>query len=278
MLVVLYFQRILSCAKGTLNLDNLQTMYDISVWMYTKEVNMKKSNTISHPEAHKSGNISKLNWLRASVLGANDGIVSIAGLVLGVAGATSSQTVILAAGVAGIVAGAISMAAGEYVSVSSSRDTEKALLEKERYEVENYKENELEELTHLYKNKGLSYKTATIVAKELTKYDAFAAHVDIELGIDPNNLTNPVQAAVASALAFLAGAIIPVVAIILPPEAWRIPIAFISVIIALVITGALSAKVGDANIPKAVIRVVTGGIVAMVVTYGIGKLVGVSGL
>lgn len=240
--------------------------------------NRTSKYSISYPEAHTSSNLSKLNWLRASVLGANDGIVSIAGLVLGVAGATSSQTVILAAGVAGIVAGAISMAAGEYVSVSSSRDTEKALLEKERYELEHYKEKELEELTFLYKKRGLSSKTAAIVAKELTEHDAFAAHVDIELRIDPDNLTNPMHAAIASAVAFFAGAIIPLIAILLPPEVWRIPMAFISVIVALIITGALSAKAGDANITKAIIRVVTGGAIAMIVTYGIGRLVGVSGL
>lgn len=211
----------------------------------------------NHPEAHTVNSTAKLNWLRASVLGANDGIVSIAGLVLGVAGATNQIGIIFAAGIAGILAGAISMAAGEYVSVSSSRDTEKALLEKESNELKNYPEAELEELIMLYERKGLSKKTAATVAKELTAKDAFAAHVDIELGIDPENLTSPWHAAIASALAFTIGAIIPIVAIIVPSAQFRIPIAFISVIIALGITGTLSA---------------------MIVTYSIGRLFGISGI
>src|SRR5256885_7127081 len=133
-----------------------------------------------HAEPYSSSHVSKLNWLRASVLGANDGIVSIAGLVLGVAGATSSITVILTAGLAGVIAGAISMAAGEYVSVSSSRDTEKALLAKERHELEQFPEEELNELALIYEKKGLSKKTAIIVAQELTEHDAIAAHYDAE--------------------------------------------------------------------------------------------------
>lgn len=229
-------------------------------------------------EPHSPNHISKLNWLRASVLGANDGIVSIAGLVLGVAGATTSQGLILTAGVAGIIAGAISMAAGEYVSVSSSRDTERALLRKERYELKNHPEEELEELISIYHSKGLSKKTARIVAVELTKRDAFAAHVDAELGIDPHNLTNPWHAAFASAFSFLAGAIIPLVAILLPPEQLRIPFAFVSVIFSLILVGVLSAKVGGAQIKTAVIRVVFGGAIAMIVTYGIGRLFGVAGI
>lgn len=232
----------------------------------------------SHPEPHGTNQTSKLNWLRASVLGANDGIVSIAGLVLGVAGATSSQGVILTAGMAGIIAGAISMAAGEYVSVSSSRDTERALLEKERYELRHYPDLELEELISLYEKKGLTKKTAILVAKELTEHDAFAAHVDIELGIDPSNLTNPWHAALASAASFLVGAAIPLIAILLPPEGIRIPVAFVSVLIALLITGMLSARAGGANMLRATIRVVTGGVLAMGVTYSIGRIFGVSGI
>lgn len=233
---------------------------------------------ITHPESHTSNHLSRLNWMRAAVLGANDGIVSIAGLVLGVAGATSSSTIILAAGIAGIIAGALSMAAGEYVSVSSSRDTEKALLEKERFELKNFPKEELEELAHIYMKKGLTSSTAHKVAKELTERDAFAAHVDAELGIDPNNLINPWHAAFASALSFFSGAFIPLFAILLPPEAFRVPIAFISVLVALIITGVLSAKVGGANVVKAVVRVVIGGVLAMIVTYGIGRLFGVVGI
>jgi VIT1/CCC1 family predicted Fe2+/Mn2+ transporter len=220
----------------------------------------------------------KLNWLRASVLGANDGIVSIAGLVLGVAGATNSATAILMAGVAGIVAGAISMAAGEYVSVSSSRDTEKAILEKERYELENFPERELKQLIAIYREKGLTEKTSELVAQELSKKDVFAAHAHMELNIDPNNLTNPWHAALASSGAFLLGALIPLFAIVIPSSSMKVPVAFISVIIALAITGILSAKAGGANVMKATIRVVAGGALAMVVTYAIGKLFAVSGL
>jgi vacuolar iron transporter family protein len=238
----------------------------------------KESNKSSHPEPHGVSHVSKLNWLRAAVLGANDGIVSIAGLVLGVAGATSSIGVILAAGTAGIIAGAISMAAGEYVSVSSSRDTEKALLEKERRELKEYPKEELEELACIYEQKGLSKKTARIVADELTAKDPIAAHFDAELGIDPNDLTNPWHAASASAASFFVGAIIPLVAILLPPASLKIPVAFVSVILALIVTGVLSATVGGANPVRATVRVVLGGAIAMIVTYAIGTFFKVSGI
>lgn len=239
----------------------------------------EKPRDLEHPEEHISQNVGpKLNWLRAGVLGANDGIVSIAGLVVGVAGATNNTQIIITAGIAGILAGAISMAAGEYVSVSSSRDTERTLLEKERYELKKYPQAELEELRIIYERKGLSKRTAEAVAKELTKHDAFAAHVDAELNIDPENLTNPWHAAIASAISFLIGALIPLVAILFPPQDIRIPVAFISVLVALAITGTLSAMVSGASITKATIRVVLGGTVAMAVTYGIGRLFNVSGI
>lgn len=229
-------------------------------------------------ELHISRHESKLNWLRASVLGANDGIVSIAGLVLGVAGATNSSAIIFTAGVAGIIAGAISMAVGEYVSVSSSRDTEKVLLKKERYELEHHPEEELKELASIYEHKGLSGKTAKLVAEELTAKDPIAAHFDAELRIDPENLINPWHAAFASALSFLLGAVIPLVAITVPPLSVRVPFAFFSVIVALVLTGTLSAMVGGANVKRAIIRVVSGGVLAMAATYLVGRLFGVSGL
>ena len=225
-----------------------------------------------------NNSIHKLNWLRASVLGANDGIVSIAGLVMGVAGATDSIGAILTAGLAGIVAGAISMAAGEYVSVSSSRDTEKALLAKEHLELKNNPEEELKELALIYKQKGLSDKTAMQAAIELSENDAFAAHAHAELNIDPNNLTNPWHAAIASAGAFLLGALVPVIAILIPPSSLRLPVAFVSVLIALAITGFLSARAGGANAKRAIFRVVAGGAIAMVVTYGIGKIFAISGI
>jgi len=225
-----------------------------------------------------SSTVHKLNWMRASVLGANDGIVSIAGLVLGVAGATSEASVIFLTGIAGIVAGAISMAAGEYVSVSSSRDTEKAMIIKEKYELKHNPKAELEELVQIYISKGISEKTARQAAKESTDTDALAAHAHMELNIDPNNLTNPWHASIASALAFLAGAMIPLIAITLPPSEIKIPVAFISVVIALAITGTLSAYAGGASKRKATTRVVLGGVLAMIVTYGIGKLFSISGI
>jgi VIT1/CCC1 family predicted Fe2+/Mn2+ transporter len=232
----------------------------------------------SKDDSHELNHAAKLNWLRAAVLGANDGIVSLAGLVVGVAGATTSSAVILAAGIAGIIAGAISMAAGEYISVSSSRDTEKALLERERYELKHHPEEELEELACIYEKKGLSKATAMTVAKELSAKDAAAAHFDAELGIDPNNLTSPWHAAFASAASFLIGAFIPLVAILLPPESMRVPVTFISVLFALLLTGVLSAKVSGANVWKATLRVVIGGAFAMIVTYSIGRLFGIKGL
>jgi vacuolar iron transporter family protein len=208
-----------------------------------------------HIELHGNMTNEKLNWLRASVLGANDGIVSTASIVVGVAGASNSTGYILTAGVAGLVAGALSMAVGEYVSVSAQRDTERALLAKERQELIDFPEEELEELTVIYQKKGLTRDTAHKVAEELTLHDAFAAHVEAELGINPNSLTNPWHAAYASALAFFSGAIIPIVAISLPPSSMRIPITFASVIVALIITGMLSANAGGANKRKATIRV-----------------------
>ena len=231
-----------------------------------------------HPEQHLSSSGSQLNWLRAAVLGANDGIVSVASIVVGVAGASNVSSFIFTAGVAGLVAGALSMAMGEYVSVSTQRDTEKALLEKERYELEHYPEAELAELATLYKAKGLSDATAQTVAQELTHHDAFAAHVDAELGIDPDDLTDPWHAALASALSFFVGAIIPLVVILVLPQNVRIFGTFTAVVVALAITGSLSAHVGGANKTRATLRVVVGGMLAMLVTFGIGKMVGVVGL
>jgi vacuolar iron transporter family protein len=231
-----------------------------------------------HHEPHTEKTASKLNWLRASVLGANDGIVSVAGIVVGVAGANNNSHIIFTAGIAGLVAGAISMAAGEYVSVSSSRDTEKSLLEKEKYELKHYPEEELEELAHIYEDKGLSQKTARLVAEELTKKDPYAAHVDAELNIDPDDLTNPWHAAFASAASFLAGAIIPLLAVLIFPQPIKITMTFISVLVALVITGTISGKISSANVLKATTRVVIGGALAMIVTFGVGRLFNISGI
>jgi VIT1/CCC1 family predicted Fe2+/Mn2+ transporter len=215
-----------------------------------------------------------LNWLRAGVLGANDGIVSTAGIVVGVAAATTARPVIFTAGLAGLVAGAVSMALGEYVSVSAQRDTQRALMQKEREELAEMPEAELEELAGLYEAKGLSARTARRVAVELTEHDAFAAHVDVELGIDPTDLSNPWQAGVSSAAAFTLGAIIPLAAILLPAVGTRVPVAFFAVLMALALTGTVSAILGGARKSRAVLRVVLGGALAMLVTYGVGQLVG----
>jgi VIT1/CCC1 family predicted Fe2+/Mn2+ transporter len=229
---------------------------------------------LNHNEPHKEGGAtaSKLNWLRAAVLGANDGIVSVASIIIGVASASNNLRFIFTAGVAGLVAGGMSMALGEYVSVSTQRDTEKAFLEKERLELLENPEGELAELALLYKAKGLTEETAQLVAKELTLHDAFSAHVDIELGIDPNNLTNPWRAALASATAFFFGGIIPLIIAMVLPESIRILVTFIGVLGALVLTGTLSAKIGGSNYLKAIIRVIGGGVLAMAITFGIGKL------
>ncbi len=230
-----------------------------------------------HHESHERPG-PKLNWLRAAVLGANDGIVSVAGIIFGVAGASDSLGFIITAGVAGLAAGSLSMAVGEYVSVSTQRDTEEALLEKERRELATVPEEELAELARIYERKGLTKETAHKVAEELTHHDAFAAHAEAELHIDPSNLTNPWHAAFASAGAFLSGAVIPLIAIAFAPTELRIPVTFVAVLIALAVTGSLSAQVGGAKKLPATLRVLAGGVAAMAITYGIGKLFGVIGI
>ena len=235
----------------------------------------RTDQTTDHRDLEHDGSVgARLNWLRAGVLGANDGIVSVAGIVVGVAGATSNRGAILTAGVAGLVAGALSMAAGEYVSVSTQRDTEQALLAKEARELVEMPEEELEELVQIYRGKGLSDRLAREVAVALTEHDAFGAHVDAELGIDPDNLTNPWHAALASAVAFTFGAVLPLLAVVLPGNSWRVPVTFVAVVLALVATGLLSASAGDASRRRAVWRNVVGGTLAMAVTYGVGQLVG----
>lgn len=229
-------------------------------------------------DAGQGRDAARLNWLRAGVLGANDGIISTAGLVVGVAGATTAIGPILVAGIAGLTAGAVSMAIGEYVSVSSQRDAERALIEQERREVETDPEGELAELVGIYESKGLSPRTARQVALELTAHDPLAAHLDAELGLDPDALTNPVHAAVSSGVAFTAGALLPLLAVSMAPASTRIAVTFVAVLVALAVTGGISARLGRARRLRAVVRVVVGGAVAMVVTYAIGRLLGVSGL
>jgi VIT1/CCC1 family predicted Fe2+/Mn2+ transporter len=236
-----------------------------------------KSSQGHADEPHAGGLAARLNWLRAGVLGANDGIVSTAGLVVGVAAATTARSPIITAGVAGIAAGAVAMALGEYVSVSSQRDTERALLAKERAELDQEPARELIELAGIYQAQGLTPETAEQVARELTAHDAYAAHAHAELGIDPGELTNPWHAAGASALSFTVGALLPVLAILLPAGV-RIPVTFVVVLLALAVTGTISARIGGAPANRAVGRVVLGGALAMLVTFGIGQLVGAVGI
>lgn len=230
--------------------------------------------TTHEDEPHAGGIGQKLNWLRAGVLGANDGIVSVAALVVGVAGATAAVGPIFTAGIAGLVGGAISMALGEYVSVSSQRDTERALIAKETRELREMPEQELDELTQLYRDRGLSDTTARQVAVELTAHDALAAHLEVELHIDQHELVNPWQAAISSAASFTLGALLPLLAILLPPPEWRIPVTFAAVLIALALTGWVSAQLGGAGRGRASLRLVIGGALALGVTWLIGTLLG----
>jgi VIT1/CCC1 family predicted Fe2+/Mn2+ transporter len=225
-------------------------------------------------EPHTDGSAGSLNRLRAAVLGANDGIVSVAGIVLGVAGAGTARAPIFTAGLAGLVAGAVSMGLGEYVSVSSQRDSENAQLVKEELELAESPEEELEELIAIYEAKGLSRRTATLVASELTANDPLAAHVDAELNLDPHDLANPLSAATASAISFVLGALLPLLAILLPPASVRVPITFAAVLLALAAAGATSARIGGGTVGHAVLRVVVGGGLGLALTYGVGNLFG----
>ena len=225
-------------------------------------------------EPHNQSFAHRLNWLRAAVLGANDGIVSTAGLVMGVAGATSSRSTILIAGTAGLVAGALSMGAGEYVSVSTQRDSEQALLDKERRELAEEPEEELAELAGIYVGKGLSERLALEVAQELTAHDALGAHAEAELGIDPDELTNPWHAAWASMLAFTIGALLPLLTIAFSPSPARVLVTMSTVVVALALTGWVSARLGYGPAGRAVVRNMAGGLFAMLATYAVGSLVG----
>ena len=217
----------------------------------------------------------RTNKLRAGVLGANDGIVSVAGLVLGVAATTIERAPILTAGVAGLVAGAMSMAVGEYVSVSTQRDTETALLAKERHELATDPEGEMAELAELYVRRGLTPDLAKQVAEQLHAGPrTLEAHAEVELGISMHNVVSPWSAAISSFLAFSLGALLPLIAILVPPPAWRSGVTFVAMVLALALTGSVSARLGGADRKRAVIRVVVGGALAMAITYGIGRLVG----
>lgn len=218
----------------------------------------------------------RLNWLRAGVLGANDGIVSVAGVAVGVAGATSDRTQIMTAGVAALVAGALSMAGGEYVSVSTQRDTEEAAIAKETEELRTMPEAELEELAHHYEERGISSETARKFAEELMEIDALRAHTEMEFNITPGALTSPWHAAFASFAAFAVGAVIPLAAIALLPASVRIWASVASVIVALFFTGYISAHLGGAPKRPAIMRNVIVGMLTMGVAYAVGRLFGVA--
>lgn len=228
-------------------------------------------------EAHLNSSMGqKLNWLRAGVLGANDGIVSVAGVVVGVAAATPQNlSAIATAGIAALVAGAFSMAGGEYVSVSTQRDTEKAMIDKEITELREQPAEELEELAGFYRQRGLSADLADQVARELTAHDALAAHAEVELGIDPKELTSPMGAAFSSFIAFTIGAAIPLLMIFLP---FGVPAAntAVAVVLGLLLTGWISAALGGAPRLPAIVRNVLMGSATMAATYLIGLLFGVA--
>lgn len=225
-------------------------------------------------EARLSG---RLNWLRAGVLGANDGIVSVAALVVGVAAATpENDAAILTAGIAALAAGALSMGVGEFVSVSSQRDAEKAQLERERRWHDERPEWELEQLTRLNMETGMSEPTAHAAAREQTAKDPLAIHALMHLGIDPDELVSPVQAGIASLVSFLVGGIVPVLLIVLVSPAWQVPATALAVVAMLALTGTLSAMLARSPYPRAIARNVLGGSLALAITYGIGHAVGIA--
>jgi VIT1/CCC1 family predicted Fe2+/Mn2+ transporter len=244
------------------------------VEMETNDPSQAGDEVTHTAEPHSDRLSQRLNWLRAAVLGANDGTISVAGVVVGVAGASTLRGPIFTAGLAALVAGSVSMALGEFVSVSIQRDSESAQLTMERRELQHMPDAELAELTAIYRRRGLSHQTAAQVAQELTAHDALTAHARAELNIDPGALSNPWQAAAASAASFIVGALLPFTAILVPPASWRVPVTFGAVLAALAITGAFSAGIGRARKGRAVLRVVLGGAAGLALTYGIGHLFG----
>lgn len=228
---------------------------------------------LSHTEIHM---VHRIGWLRAAVLGANDGIVSTASLIVGVAAAGSGRGAVLVAGLAGLVAGAMSMAAGEYVSVSSQADTEKADIERETRELREKPEAELDELTHIYRERGLDEALARQVAKQLMERDALSAHARDELGISEAVAANPVQAAIVSALTFAAGAVVPLIVASLAPADQITLVIAVTTLVALAALGALGASAGGAGIFKGTIRVMFWGAFAMIATAAVGRIFSVT--
>jgi VIT1/CCC1 family predicted Fe2+/Mn2+ transporter len=238
------------------------------------ELLKQDESVLASAEFQRTAMAAKLNWLRAGVLGANDGIVSTAGLVMGIAGANGDASAILVAGVAGLVAGSISMAGGEYTSVSAQRDSELAALEVERKELREDPERELRELAWFYEQKGLSAETALVVAAELTEKDALKAHAEAELGIDSSQQVSPSQAALSSFVAFAAGSLLPLIAVTGPWVDFRIQATVIAVVASLALTGFVGAKIGGAKSARAIVRNVVVSLLTMSITYAIGSLVG----
>lgn len=232
------------------------------------------TNTSAHPDDPHY--ITRSGWLRAAVLGANDGIVSVSSLVVGVAAADPSPRAVLIAGVAGLVAGAMSMAAGEYVSVSSQSDTERADIEREKTALAEMPDEEFRELVAIYEGRGLSPLTAEAVARELTEKNALEAHIRDELGLSEVHAANPLQAALASGATFSIAAAVPVLAAYLAPASAIIPSVLVVTVLALIILGALGAKAGAAPLLPAILRVVGWGVFAMAATAGVGWLFGIS--
>ena len=226
------------------------------------------------PRQQVAATASKLNWLRAGVLGANDGIVSTSSIIFGVAGASASHATIVLAGIASIAAGALSMAAGEYVSVSSQRDLEEAELERERAELAANPQCELAELGRMLEGRGIDPPLARKVALQLTNRDALAAHASLELGIDPTAVANPWSAALASMISFTVGGLVPLLSMVLAPRAIEIWVSGAAVLVALMLTGWTSARLGGAPRLRSIIRNVGGGLLAMAITYAVGRVAG----
>jgi vacuolar iron transporter family protein len=226
-----------------------------------------------HRERHRSG---RSGWLRAAVLGSNDAIVSTAGLMMGVAATDASKEAILIAGIAGLVAGAMSMAAGEFVSVSSQRDAEQADIAKETQELEEEPEAELKELAGIYHSRGLDRALAMQVAKQLTAHDKLGAHLRDELGIEPDKRARPLQAAWISAVSFAVFALIPIIALLIAPRWFRMEMIALVTLASLAGLGALGGKLGGAPMGRATLRVTLGGALALAVTFGIGRVLGLT--
>ncbi|GAB1449276.1 VIT family protein [Bacteroidota bacterium] len=237
---------------------------------------MENKESITIDNYLDSHYIHRSNWLRAAVLGANDGIISISSLAIGVATASTTRDPILLATLAGLVAGALSMAAGEYVSVSSQTDTEKADIEREKIELESMPELELKILAEIYEKRGLKKETALQVAKELTEFDALGTHIRDELGINEISQANPIQAALASGAAFTAGGVLPLLVTFLAPVTSMEYFLYGFTIVSLIVLGAVSAKTGGSSMGKAVVRIVIWGTLAMGLSALVGYLFGVN--